>query len=356
MIAIISFTDKGKSLAKNIAEKYCALGFECSVSSAKKDLSENYVKTEEWVCKNFKSGNFLLFIGACGIAVRAIAPFVKDKASDPAVVVMDEAANFAIPILSGHLGGANDFARKLSELTGAQPVITTATDVNNLFSVDSFAKENSMKISDMLLAKEFSARLLKEKKCKVLLPDEIFDCLKIDGAIPKELDFAKTSEAGKSMLKVIVSPFKNEEDKSVLRLFPRCIVLGGGCRKGKDPKEFKDFILRELNKISLDMNSIAALCSIDLKRDEEALLSFSKDYDIPLRFFSSEELSAVKGEFSTSNFVKEVTGVDNVCERSLFAYGAKKIILKKCKNDGMTLAVGCTEIALHFNSRTVRDE
>ena len=356
MIAIISFTDKGKSLAKNIAERYCALGFECSVSSAKKDLSENYVKTEDWVCKNFKSGNFLLFIGACGIAVRAIAPFVKDKASDPAVVVMDEAATFAIPILSGHLGGANDFARKLSELTGAQPVITTATDVNNLFSVDSFAKENSMKISDMLLAKEFSARLLKEKECKLLLPDEIFDCLRTEGAVPKELALAKTSESDQAMLKVLVSPFKNLESEPVLSLVPKCIVLGVGCRKGKDSKDFKDFIFRELNKISLDINSIAALCSIDLKRDEEALLSFSKDYGLPLRFFSSEELSAVKGDFSPSAFVKEVTGVDNVCERSLFAYGAKKIILGKCKFDGMTLAVGCTEIPLHFNPRTVRDE
>ena len=356
MIAIICFTDKGKSLAENIAEKYCALGFECSVDSAKKSLGKSYIKTEDWVSKNFKSGNFLLFIGACGIAVRAIAAFVKDKASDPAVVVMDEGANFAIPILSGHLGGANDFARKLSELTGGQPVITTATDVNNLLSVDSFAKENSMKISDMLLAKKFSAKLLKEKKCTFILPDEIFDCLRIDSSIPKEIAFAKTSEADKSMLSVIVSPFKNLEEGKVLRLIPRCIVLGVGCRKGKDPSEFKDFILRELNKLSIEIDSIAALCSIDLKRDEEALISFSKDYDLPLKFFSAEELSSVKGEFSPSAFVKDVTGVDNVCERSIFACGAKKMILGKCKFDGMTLAVGCTEIPLYFSSRTVRDE
>ena len=356
MIAIISFTDKGKSLAESIALKLSAQGLECLVNSAKRGDQENYIKTDEWAAKNFKKGNILLFVGACGIAVRAIAPFVKDKASDPAVVVMDEEAKFAISLLSGHLGGANDFARKLSGLTGAAAVVTTATDVNSLISIDSFAKDNSLEISDMLLAKDFSACLLKERKCNFVIPEEIADCIKIKGRLPQEVSLSNSCDSNGNVPNVVISPFKNTQGKNVLTLVPKCLVLGVGCRKGKPADELKEFILGELDKISVGMNAVASLCSIDLKQVEPALLSFCNDLSLPSKFFSAQGLAAVDGAFSSSPFVRDVTGVDNVCERSVFAYGAKKMILNKTKSDGMTLAVGCMEIPLSFNSRTVDHE
>ena len=112
----------------------------------------------------FESQDALLFIGATGIAVRSIAPFVADKRKDPAVVVMDEKGIFAISLLSGHIGGANELAGKLANLTGAIPVITTATDVNGRFAVDVFAKKQKLWIADMKAAKRVSADVLDEKK------------------------------------------------------------------------------------------------------------------------------------------------------------------------------------------------
>jgi len=353
LIAIICFTDKGKSLADSIAEKLVSLEFESSVSYAKKLGQEKYVKLDEWVCKNFKKDNFLLFIGACGIAVRAIAPYVKNKVLDPAVAVMDENAQFVISLLSGHLGGANDFVRRLSKITGAAPVITTATDINNLFSVDSFAKQNHMEISNMILAKEFSANLLESKKCNIIIPEEIFDCVKIIGNVPKEIVISKDNNQTINVPQFTVSPFKKKNCENILNLVPKSLVLGVGCRRGKSNAELKDFIRKELDSISAYMNSVVAVCSIDIKKNEPALISFSKDFSLDLKFFSAEQLNAVQGEFSASSFVKEVTGVDNVCERCLFAYGVKKIILNKTKSDGMTLAIGCLEIPVQFDSRMI---
>ena len=349
MIAIICFTEKGKVLADNVAKKLRTTGHKCSVTSAKQGSSKNCSNTDEWVFENFKKDNYLLFIGACGIAVRKIARFVKDKTSDPAVIVMDECAQFVIPILSGHLGGANAFANELAKVTGAKAVITTATDVNNLFSVDSFAKKNSMKISDMTLSKKFSAELLKKRRCNLFFSEKIFDCIKISDSVPQEINLSPICKNDSEIPTTIISPFKNEFNSKVLTLLPKCLVLGIGLRKGKSKKELTDFILRELESFSVDVNSIAYVCSIDLKKDENALVSFCKDFSLPLKVFSAQELISAKGNFSASSFVKEVTGVDNVCERSIIASGGKKIIVQKIKSNGMTLALGCFEIPIHFD-------
>ena len=119
---------------------------------------------KEWTKARFADCDAIIFIGACGIAVRSIAPFVKSKKVDPAVVVVDEQGKFAISLLSGHIGGANELAQEVAEIVHGQPVVTTATDLNNKFAVDVFAKKNGCFISDMNLAKEVSAALLAGKE------------------------------------------------------------------------------------------------------------------------------------------------------------------------------------------------
>ena len=259
-----------------------------------------------WTKENFKKGNILVFIGALGIAVRAIAPFCKDKTFDPAVLVIDERGTFVIPVLSGHLGGAVDAAKEISAKLSAIPVITTATDVRDEFAVDVFAKRNNLSISDMKEAKAFTARIL----------------------AGKDAEFT-------------VTPMKKSAGS--LYLIPKVTVIGMGCRKGKSFEELKEFVSVKLKELGIDERSLKALVSVDKKKDEEGLIALSEAYEIPFLTYSAKTLMEQEGDFVRSDKVMEVTGADNVCERAVAAFGCRKFILKKTSQNGMTLAIGMTD-------------
>ena len=142
--SVISFTEKGSELAEKIKRlsKEQQLPSEIHTYHGRKQV-ENL---NAWTKEQFSLRNAIIFIGACGIAVRTIAPFLKDKLTDSPVLVLDEAGNYVIPLLSGHVGGANEIALLLAELLGAVPVITTATDINNAFAIDVFAKKHDLSI------------------------------------------------------------------------------------------------------------------------------------------------------------------------------------------------------------------
>lgn len=256
-----------------------------------------------WTEDNFKKGNILVFIGALGIAVRAIAPFCKDKTFDPAVLVIDERGTFVIPVLSGHLGGAVDAAKEISAKLSAIPVITTATDVRDEFAVDVFAKRNNLSISDMKEAKAFTARILAGKDAEFTVTPK----KKCDG---------------------------------FLYLIPKVTVIGMGCRKGKSFEELKEFVSEKLKELGIDERSLKALVSVDKKKDEEGLIALSEAYEIPFLTYSAKTLMEQEGDFAHSDKVMEVTGADNVCERAVAAFGCRKFILKKTSQNGMTLAIG----------------
>ena len=157
-LAIISFTDHGSRLNAAVGQALSLQGYDCSSYAAAKyagkyGLQELSVPLKVWTGEMFEQMDAILFISASGIAVRSIAPYVQDKTKDPAIVVMDEKGVFAISLMSGHLGGANELTGVLANLTGAVPVITTATDVNGRFAVDVFAKKNHCAISDMKISK-----------------------------------------------------------------------------------------------------------------------------------------------------------------------------------------------------------
>lgn len=352
MVCIVCFTKKGKELAVKIQAELILKKTECSLTS----FQDKIFSLGEWTKLNFKKGNVLLFVGACGIAVRAIAPFVKSKVNDPAVVVIDENANFSIPLLSGHLGGANDFAKNLSLITGCVPVITTATDVNKLFSIDSFAKKNNLVMEDMALIKKFSSELLEQKKCVFFIPQDFFSFTKITGAIPYEIeitankDYEVLSKPSFSVLPIIQ---KETERKKNINLIPKILILGIGCRKGKTLEEIRNFVLDILSKYSFYKEAVKVVCSIDLKKEEKGIVDFCNELGVEFKTFSNKELMSVNGDFLPSEFVKKITGVENVCERSVFACGAKKLLVKKTKGNGMTLAIGIADIKLNFDSKEI---
>ena len=265
----------------------------------------------------------LVFVGAAGIAVRAIAPHVRDKFSDPAVVSVDEAGRFVVPLLSGHVGGANELARRVAALTGGQAAVSTATDVNGLFAVDVWARERGMAITDRVLAKEVSAALL-EGRPVGFASDFGHPCPEGLTAGPAELGVWITDRTGEG-------PFPR-----TLRLVPRSLILGIGCRRGTP--EAAIAAAADAALAGLAPEAVAGVATIDLKKDESGLLAFCARRGLPLTTYSAEALAAVEGDFTPSAFVRGITGVDNVCERAAAAAGGR-IIVPKQANNGVTAAV-----------------
>ena len=292
-----------------------------------------------WAGEQMASHHALIFVGACGIAVRAIAPWITDKLHDSPVLVMDEQGQYVIPLLSGHVGGANELAARLAEALGAIPVITTATDLHGSFAVDLFAKRNDLWICN----KEGIARV----SSKVLSGEEITMSvqtghLAADEDIPTGIRLCAYPPAEK--VDVLIADGTEEifrKESAELLLQPKKYILGVGCKKNTDSAKLDSFLKKILDEQGIVIEQIAALASIDVKKEERCLLEFSEKYRIPFWTYTAQELQAVPGEFHSSEFVKVQVGVDNVCERAAMkAAGADgRICRAKQAQDGMTVAI-----------------
>lgn len=285
--------------------------------------------------QQFAGADTLVFVGSCGIAVREIAPHVRDKRTDPAVLCVDELGTFVIPLLSGHIGGANDLARKLARHLGATPVITTATDIHNRFSVDAWAKKQGFLIDSMSRAKAVSAAIL-------------------EGDIPLSCDFpvlspypqgVKPGEIGDVGICIsyrIRNPFAK-----TLRLIPKVLHLGIGCKRGTTAECIAQAVDMALKQENLEKRAIRCAASIDLKQEEPGLLQYCREQGLPVRFYSAQELMALPGEFTPSDFVRKTTGVENVCERAA-CMGAETLIVKKTALNGVTVAIAAEKLEVRF--------
>ncbi|MCR5764046.1 MAG: cobalt-precorrin 5A hydrolase [Treponema sp.] len=358
---VICFTKAGFSLAGKLTHTVPELVKSVNFCSKDRDCipHKECIPLDEWVKKNFEQGNILLFIGACGIAVRAIAPYIHHKNVDAGVIVMDEKGQFVISVLSGHIGCANEWTLKIAGAIGGTPVITTATDVNNLFAVDVFARKNNLAIKDLGQVKKFSSALLDEKKCFILIDDSEFfkgliTCDEKD--IPSEI---KVFYSDKEVLDAnyvrakatcIVSPYEEPEQKDFsIHLIPKNLVVGIGCRKGKSYEQIKEFLENVFLNYNLSMHAISAIASIDIKKNEAGIVKLSEKLSVPFMTFSAQELNEVSEDCSSSAFVKNITGTDNVCERSAYAAGCEKLIVSKTVCNGMTLCIGLRNFVCKFD-------
>ncbi len=338
MIHIISFTKNGAMLGDRICGSLSQYA-ECE-HCAKYGNSSEYT-LGEWTRERFKKGNVLIFIGACGIAVRAIAPYVESKDKDAAVLVVDERAGYVIPLLSGHMGGANDAARLVAEITGAVPVITTATDINKKFAVDVFASRNGLGLSDLKKAKKVSADILDGMDVDMYAGDGVYFDDSVENGSAADGSAAQEIVLHKSDTNVIIS------DKT-LQLYPPTLILGIGCKRGKTAEELESFILGELCRNSLALPSVFCVASIDKKADEAGIIALCEKYGWEFKTFSAKTLMRQEGEFAQSDFVSKAVGADNVCERAAMAAGADELLVRKTCKDGMTLAVGRRKIKMGF--------
>ena len=315
-LAYLSFTEKGRQLAGRLAAALGGTAQRCGASCS----------LEAWTAAHFSQSDGLVYVGAAGIAVRAIAPHLQSKTTDPAVVVVDECARYAIPILSGHLGGANDLARAIGRVCGAIPVLTTATDVNSVFAVDEWAKRQNCLVLNPERIKTVSAKLLAGGTVTVQ------SSWPIAGQPPRNVHQGENSGAD-VLLDIHPSPGE------VLHLVPRIAVLGVGCKKNVSSQALEAALAAFLTGAGVCEQAISAVASIDLKKEELGLLSFCAAHDWPLRTYPAEQLRAVEGQFTPSAFVQGVTGVDNVCERSAVLASGGVLCRGKTAGNGVTMAL-----------------
>lgn len=343
---LFSFTRRGTTLSLTIAAWLTVLGWDVqpltTVKFATIDRRLRVLSPDLRTAAGaaFEEAQLLVFIGAAGITVRAIAPYVKSKETDPAVVVIDEKGHFVIPILSGHIGGANDMARRLADLVHGHAVLTTATDVNHRFAVDEWAARSGLAISSMREAKAFSAGLLETGRAGV------YSDFPIVGPLPQGLEVRDSGPLGLAVtLRPDCYPFT---ETVVLR--PRIIHIGIGCRKGIYKKTIGRVVLRELRRLQLPVHLIARVASIDVKASEEGLLAFAKDYGLPLVFYSANELNSLGDQgFASSDFVLRTVGTDNVCERAAYlSSNGGPFLLHKTVADGVTLAIAREDFSVQF--------
>lgn len=328
-IAAICFTKQGKGILTRLEEML----YDSEFVGYTSDLAKaNYGTLSECVKYWFKTNDALIFVGAAGIAVRLIAPYLLDKLTDPAVIVIDEKGKNVIPILSGHVGGGNRLAREIATGLDANPVITTATDINGFFAVDEWAVRNDLQIMNKEGIAAVSSRLLDGEPLTVAH----------DGSV----------EIDRDSMPYYIVPAAPDVDKvdiyigaakwnCRLWLRPIDIMLGTGCKKDKDVTEYEQTmrLILEANNISIDQ--VKYVGSIDLKRDEPCIYEFCDKYSKDFYTFTADELNEVPGVFEESEFVRSVTGTGNICERAaarLCKDSAEKL-RGKMSVDGVTAAI-----------------
>ncbi|MBQ3670205.1 MAG: cobalamin biosynthesis protein [Treponema sp.] len=285
-IFAVCFTRQGRDVmgqVRSALSALCAPEFSvlCAFGPSHRPLCD-FVRESFDVAHSGKK-TLLIFVGACGIAVRSIAPFLEKKTVDPAVLCVDDGGRFVIPVLSGHIGGANEAAKALAGSLGATPVITTSTDVNGAWAYDSWCVGHGKKIKNTDVIKDVASRVLRGEK--------IFS-------------------------------------------------VGVGCKKGTDSNALAAFIQEVFFDNDLDFSLLRSVSSIDVKKNERAILDFARAQGVSCAFYSSGELNMISGDFSSSAFVRERVGVDCVCERAAVASSMhSELLVGKCAFSGMTVAI-----------------
>lgn len=353
-LSVISFTQKGMFLSLRIAEELsgqevnlftkCTFAVENSCTYGVQWVQQS---VGEWAGEQMAAQRTVLFIGACGIAVRAIAPHITDKLQDAPVLVMDESGRYVIPLLAGHVGGANEAAEYIAARTGATAVLTTATDIRGRFAVDVFAGKNGLQIVNKDGIAKVSAKVLAGQKITVSVEEA-----RVQGEIQNVPEVQLVPWPPEQKTDVLIGT-QDDAGEVLLYLRPKEYVIGLGCRKDKEADALEEFISANLKAAGVRENEIYAVASIDRKQREQGIVAWCRKRRIPFLTFSAEQLGEVEGEFHGSAFVQQKVGIDNVCERAaLRACKADgKIVWEKHAEAGMTIAIARRKWSVTFDEK-----
>lgn len=328
MIGVISINKQGDAIARKIISYYDDLKKDVKLVSKVLDANFNLKESTKNLWNNCEA---IIIIGSTGIAVRAIASLVEHKSKDPAIIVIDVNELFVISLLSGHLGGANEYTYELSKLLGSTAVITTATDNIGVEAPDLIAKRNSLIIEDYSKIKIISSALVNREGVYFKDDENLI-------SIPK--GYKETDVIRNNLLWVTNKLHDvNYDESTSLRLIRRNVVLGIGCRKNISSSKLLDFVLKTLEENNIDRRAVIKIGSIDIKKEEKAIVNLAKSLNSEFITFSKEEIKEVQHNFEGSDFVEKSIGVRAVCEPAvLLLHG--KILLEKSAFEGMTISIG----------------
>ncbi len=321
---IYSFTASGAELGKRLLSFFEERHIRAIHKTSKEYKISNEVRVD------FYEADGLIFISSTGIAVRMIAPLLVHKFEDPAVLVINDMGTFTVSLLSGHVGGANEWTMKISKYLGNTPVVTTASDVRGIEALDVFAKKHDLFIDSAEREKEIMTMLLNGAR--------IGWYSEMDLAIHAPVIVSKDLNCREMEGWVFISSTEMDTAVPSVRLIPRNLCVGIGCRKDTPYSTVLDAVKKAFSKKRLDMRGIAMIGTIDLKKEEPALQRLASEYEVPLIIFSTSEINALDGEYERSEFVKQTAGVYAVSEPCAMLMG-REMLVKKYRENGVTVSV-----------------
>lgn len=331
-ISIISFSRAGYGLSETVSGELEKRGHTiCSYTKSKytkKIMDESQLDSEdksfrnvtmfaepvdisikEWAGMRFKDSDAIIFVGACGIAVRSIASYIKEHRINPAVVVVDEQGKFVISLLSGHVGGANELTEEISEILGATPVITTAKDTNKKFAVDVFARKNGCFTSDLDMAKEISAALVNGKEVGFTSD---FPWI---GEIPEGLVLLDEENEKPEMGIYVTNSYQKHPFTHTLYLIPRVVTVGVECVKGTSNKIVERVIRKACDEQLIPSVSMERVAGSDKMKEEEGIIQYCTERNLPYVTYSQKEMEAIEGTFAESKYSCRHPELESLCEK-----------------------------------------
>jgi cobalt-precorrin 5A hydrolase len=336
---VVALTPGGAKLARELCQKMA--GAECWLPRARVGDSgaHPFDRLAKVFGEAFAHKENLVCIMATGIVVRHLAPFLRGKDRDPAVVVLDEGGRFAISLLSGHLGGANDLARQVAAALGGTPVITTATDVRDLPSLDVLAQKAGLIVENPSAVREVSMALLSGRQVRLVDPEACLTphlsgyetCFQLEPHLPDEL-------ASIPPPAVYVGIQERKWPSGWLRLRPPCLVAGVGCHHGTSAREVVEFIQKVFRQAGLSLKSLKALATISRRKDAPGLREAARQLKVELRWFTAEELAPLPVPHPSPQAARHL-GVASVSEAAALRATRGELLVPKKKSVNVTVAV-----------------
>ncbi len=373
-IAIVSVTSRGAQLGQTVRNKLVQKGTEDTIECYEKESKISGKEAIVFTTLSAIMGDLfdrydkILCIMATGIVVRLLAPYIKHKSEDPAIVVMDEQGTFAISLLSGHLGGANEWTAELADLTKAIPVITTATDVNHLPAPDVLARKLNLTITDFEALRQINSAIVAGESVEYYLDSELVtgeemrQIAKAYGITLQPLVLAQSDfewkvvsvTADRLTKAVVITDKIIRTEGLVLYMYPKTITIGVGCRRDTEEAVLQTAVEESLKNLGRSEASVLCVTSVDVKADEVGLLRLAEKKKWPIHFYTAHEIQTFIDQKDTSltnidqsNFVRETIGVGNVCETtSLLMAQSQQLLQKKTIYPRTTVAIAQVHLKL----------
>ncbi|MCI8508202.1 MAG: hypothetical protein HFJ06_06550 [Lachnospiraceae bacterium] len=319
--------EEGHTVYSYASEKFAAMAGKLPIQ-----------KLESTVARLFFEMDAFIFIGSCEKAVRVITPFIRSKATDPAVVVLDEAGKNVIPLISGQMITANELAYNLADQLNANPVITNTSNLSSVFSIEAFAKKNHLYVIENVLSKEISNEILYGKPVG-------FECdYFIEGKVPESLG-SEGKEAGIFVSTDLLShPFQK-----TLHLVPKNIIIGIVCSPGTKASDIEQFIYANLQKYQIPITRVGRICSLHHLDEEPGIVEVANALGIKYQTYSDEALMDISGNFSGSDVIGDIFNIDNASERCAIrgSHGGK-LVIKKQEVEGIAMAAAVKKLTIRF--------